>query len=69
MIHPDLHYRLWQRENDERLRTAALRQAVREARLTRVAGRSREVKGSTERSWLTLLGDAVLRLQRLRASS
>jgi hypothetical protein len=67
MIHPDLHYQVWKQENDERLRAAARERAIREARLSRTAGRSREVNGSTSanKNWLTLLGDGVLRLRRL----
>ena len=71
MIHPDLLYQLWKSENDERLRTAARRQAIRDARLTRAAGRSWEVKGSTstDKSWSTLLGDRFLRFRRLWTTS
>jgi hypothetical protein len=71
VIHPDLYYQLWKQENDERLRTAARWQAVHEAQLTRVGGRSREVKGSTSthRNWLTVLSDGVLRPRRLWTTS
>jgi hypothetical protein len=71
VIHPDLLYQLWKQENDERLRAAAHRQAIREARLTRMAGRSREARASTstEKNWLILLGDGVLRLRRLWTTS
>jgi hypothetical protein len=71
MIHPDLLYQLWKSENEERLRTAARRQAMREGRLTRAAGRSWEAKGlpSTGKSWSTLLGDRFLRLRRLWTTS
>jgi hypothetical protein len=67
MIHPDPYYQLWQQENDERLRTAARRQAISEARLTRAAGRSLEVKASTstDRNWSTLFVAGVLRLRTL----
>ena len=67
MIHPDLHYQLWEQENEERIRRAARRQAIREARLTREAEGPRET--STERNWLTVLGDGVLRLRRLWTAS
>jgi hypothetical protein len=67
MINPELYHELWKQEHGERLRTAARRETVREARLTRVAGRHWEVKGptGTHKSWLTLLTDGVLRLRRL----
>jgi len=66
MIHPDLLYQLWKSENDERLRTAARRQAIRDARLTRAAGRSWESNGSTSThmNWLTLLNEGVLRIRK-----
>jgi hypothetical protein len=65
MINPELYYHLWKQENAERLRTAARRQAVRDAQLTRVAGHSFQVNRSTsaDRTWLRLLGDSVLRLR------
>jgi hypothetical protein len=71
MIHPDLYYQLWKQENDERLRTAARRQAISEARLTGAAGRSWEVKASTssDKNWSTLFGDRILRLRRLWTTS
>lgn len=67
MIDPKLYHELWKQEHGERLRTAARRQAIREARPTRVAGRSSEAKGSTSprMSWLTLISDGVVRLRRL----
>jgi hypothetical protein len=67
VIHPDLIYQLWKQENDERLRAAARQQAIREARLTPRAGRSREARGSTstDKNWMTLLSDGVLRLRKL----
>jgi hypothetical protein len=71
VIHPDLLYQLWKQENDERLRVAAHWQAIRQARLTRMAGRSRAARASTsaEKNWLILLGDGVLRLRRLWTTS
>jgi hypothetical protein len=41
VIHPDLLYDLWKQEHGERLRTAAHRQTVRDAELTRLSERSR----------------------------
>jgi hypothetical protein len=71
MIQPELHYQLWKQENDERLHTAARPQAIREARLARATGRSREAKGSTstDKNRLTVLGLGVLRLRRLWTTS
>jgi hypothetical protein len=67
MINPDQLYQLWKWESDERLRTAARRRAIREARLARVAEHSLERNGSTPRDkgWATLLGDRALQLRRL----
>jgi hypothetical protein len=67
LINPELYYELWKQEHGERLRTAGRREAIREARLTRGAGRHREVEGSTAThwSWLTLLSDGVLRIRKL----
>jgi hypothetical protein len=66
VIDPELYHQLWKQEHGERVRTAARRQAICDARLTRVAGRSWESKGSTSThmNWLTLLGEGVLRIRK-----
>jgi hypothetical protein len=67
MISPEQLYQLRKWESDERIRTAARRRAIREARLTRVAEHSLEGNASTpgDKGWATLLGDRVLQLRRL----
>jgi hypothetical protein len=67
VINPDLSYQLWKQEHRERLRTAAHRQAMREARLAGLPERPSEVTWSsaTHNEWIALLGAGVLRLRRL----
>jgi len=66
VIDPELYYQLWKQEHRERIRTAARRQAIGEARLTPVAERSGVLRGSisTLKNWVAVLGDGVLRLRR-----
>jgi hypothetical protein len=60
MINPELLYQMWKYESEERLRDAARRQAVQEARQNRAAAST-----SHHKNWATVLGDRVLRLRRL----
>ena len=66
VIDPELYHQLWKQEHGEQVRTAARRQAIRDARLTRVAGRFWESKGptSTHTNWLTLLGERILQIRK-----
>ena len=67
MVNPELVFQLWKYESDERLRTAARRQLIREARLARTAERSQEETGSPflQNNWETVVGEAALRPPRL----
>jgi hypothetical protein len=67
VIHPDLMYELWKQEHSRRLRTAAHRQSMFEARLKGRPERPSKVTWSsaTHNNWIALLGAGVLRLRRL----